>query len=152
MLYLFFRVLDKIIPAKVVHAHCDIPCGVYDPQASRYYARGIAKMVEKIQDLATPSHDAGKDEWEEYRNTMTRYIMVKEEQARKCKEELLILWTDYFKPEHLEMFSDLHDTFWQATKLCSKIKQTVDRGAVDDLMKKIDEIHDMFMRAEEAKK
>src|SRR4051812_19624580 len=100
-----------------VYAHCDVPCGMYDPTATRMAAATVLKMVQKLAEY--PEDDL---------NNRVRAIWTKEEHARKCKEELLILWTDYFKPEHLEKFPELHDTFWKAAKLCSANKQSVDEA------------------------
>lgn len=121
-----------------VYAHCDVPCGMYDPTAARMAAATVLKMVQKLGEY--PEDDL---------NNRVRAIWTKEEHARKCKEELLILWTDYFKPEHLEKFPDLHDTFWNAAKLCSKAKQTVDESVARDLVKAVDNIAHIF---EETKK
>jgi nickel superoxide dismutase len=79
-------------------------------------------------------------------------IAVKEEHAQKCKQELLILWTDYFKLEHLEMFPGLHDTFWKATKLCSKNKQEVNMETAKELLEAVEFIASMFQEAEAVKK
>lgn len=125
-----------IAPRRVVHAHCDIPCGIYDPTAAKVAADTVAKMVEKITGAS------GTDEAS--RNTFVRSVTVKEEHAQICKKELLILWSDYFKPEHLEKFPKLHDTFWKATKLCSKNKQSVDAQAAAELQAAVKEISDMF--------
>ena len=78
------------------------------------------------------------------RNTFIRSVQVKEEHAQICKKELLILWTDYFKPEHLEKYPKLHETFWKAAKLCSKNKQSVDAKAAADLQAAVKEIADIF--------
>ena len=125
-----------IAPHLVVHAHCDIPCGIYDPTAAKVAADTVAKMVEKVPAAS------GADEAS--RNTFVRSITVKEEHAQICKKELLILWTDYFKPEHLEKYPKLHETFWKAAKLCSKNKQTVDAQAATDLQAAVKEISDIF--------
>lgn len=138
-----------IFPLQTVSAHCDIPCGVYDPKSAQIAAAGVAKMVEKI--VNPPPFDAKNQESiRNYHNAMTRYVLVKEEQARKCKEELLILWTDYFKPEHLSLFPNLHDTFWKAAKLCSKNKQEVSEQAAQELVKAVDEIADIFHKSKAA--
>ena len=70
--------------------------------------------------------------------------MVKEEQAQEAKEQLLILWTDYFKPVHLEKYPNLHDTFWKAAKLCSSVKVEVSLEHANELMDAIKEIHGIF--------
>ena len=79
-----------------------------------------------------------------YINTMSRYAAIKEEEAQKCKDELLVLWTDFFKPQHLETIPDLHDTFWQAAKLCSACKVEVSAEHAQELMDAIENIHNMF--------
>jgi len=123
-------------PHTTAHAHCDIPCGIYDPSTATIAASTVAKMVEKIQGFG------GQDEAN--RNNFVRSVQVKEEHAQLCKKELLILWSDYFKPEHLEKYPKLHDTFWKAAKLCSKNKQTVDAQAAADLQAAVKEISDIF--------
>ena len=125
-----------LLRPRVAYAHCDIPCGIYDPTAAKTAADTVAKMVEKIQGFG------GADEAS--RNNFSRSVHVKEEHAQICKRELLILWTDYFKPEHLEKYPNLHDTFWKAAKLCSKNKQTVDAKAAADLQAAVKEIADIF--------
>ena len=150
MLYKFFEFLHKIHPAKEVYAHCDIPCGIYTPEPALTAAKTVAKMVEKIMNPPTVNEgDIGSVR--NFHNAMTRYVLVKEEHAQKCKQELLILWTDYFKPEHLGMFLDLHETFWKAAKLCSKNKQEVDMDAAQQLLHATEQIEEMFKKAELAK-
>lgn len=128
---------------KVAEAHCDAPCGVYDPASSRIAAEAVLSMTKKILDLQVP--DAGdRVAMAAYHNTLSRYISVKEEQAQIAKDELLILWTDYFKPVHLETYPNLHDTFWKAAKLCSACKVEVNLDHAHELMAAIKEIHEMF--------
>ena len=123
-------------PRLVAHAHCDIPCGIYDPSAAKVAADTVAKMVEKITSFtgSDPTSHAN----------FARSVAVKEEHAQICKKELLILWTDYFKPEHLEKYPKLHDTFWKTAKLCSKNKQNVDAQAATELQAAVKEISDIF--------
>ena len=99
-------------------------------------------MTKKMVTLAE-SHgsDCGSAS---YINTMSRYATIKEEEAQKCKDELLVLWTDYFKPQHLESIPDLHDTFWQAAKLCSACKVEVSEQHAQELMDAVEAIHHMF--------
>ena len=122
MIRKLLKFLDKISPAEIVYAHCDVPCGLYDTTAMLMAAATMKKMVQKMQELETPSKDATKEKWLAYKNSLTRMIMEKEEQGEICKKELLILWTDYFKQEHMGMFPNLHETFWKAAKLVSKNK------------------------------
>ena len=80
-----------------------------------------------------------------YINTMSRYAAIKEEEAQKCKDELLVLWTDFFKPQHLENHPDLHETFWMAAKLCSACKVEVSSVHAQELMDAIEEIHHLIL-------
>src|SRR5438045_4052530 len=114
------RFVSRILrPSNTVSAHCDGPCGVYDPASARIAAEAVLSMEKKLaalgdgQDLAT-------------QNTRGRFIDIKESQAEIAKHELDVLWHDYFKPEHLTAYPNLHDTFWKATKLCSKNKTESD--------------------------
>ena len=106
----------------VAEAHCDAPCGVYDPASARIAAEAVRSMTKKILDL-TPPEPGDTQAVASYLNTVGRYVAAKEEQAELAKHELLILWTDYFKPVHLEAYPDLHEVFWNAAKTCSgKVK------------------------------
>jgi nickel superoxide dismutase len=135
----FLTAIFNLLPSQTVYAHCDIPCGIYDPKPAQIAAATVLKMVQKLKEY--PEDDL---------NNRVRAIWTKEEHARKCKEEILILWTDYFKEEHLEKFPDLHDTFWKAAKLCSKNKQSVDEDAASELVKAVDHIADIFAESKKS--
>ena len=136
--------IDKLSEnLEIAEAHCDAPCGVYDPASARISAEAALSMTKKILDLQAPEGSDAKA-MANFHNTMTRYIVVKEEQAHIAKEELLILWTDYFKPVHLEKYPNLHDTFWKAAKLCSAVKVEVSLEHANELMDAIKEIHGIF--------
>ena len=141
MTYLFFNLLNRLIPAKEVFAHCDIPCGIYTPEPAQTAALTVIRMVEKLQEADI------KDV-----HGISRFTQIKEEHAQIVKEQLLILWTDYFKEEHVAMFPSLHETFWKATKLCSKVKQEVSMETAKALKTAVDEIAGIFKKAEAAKK
>ncbi len=131
--------IKTLFPAKnVVSAHCDGPCGVYDPASARIAAEAVLSMTKKILalDPGDGSHATA--------NSLSRFIAIKEEQAHLAKTELLVLWTDYFKPMHLEQYPDLHDTFWKAAKLCSAVKVEVSLEHAEELMEAINKIHTMF--------
>jgi nickel superoxide dismutase len=135
--------IKNYFPAPEVHAHCDGPCGVYDPASARITAEAVVSMTKKIIDLEVPpANDKAANI--AYQNTLSRYVAIKEEQAQKTKEDLLILWTDYFKPVHLEQYPDLHDTFWKAAKLCSACKVEVSIEHANELIEAVQKIHDMF--------
>ncbi len=145
--------LEKLIqkaretqPALEAEAHCDGPCGVYDPADARIKAEAVLSMTKKILALTPPE---GKDgaAWATYLNTLSRYVSIKEEQAHECKSQLLVLWTDFFKPQHLEATPDLHDIFWKATKLCSACKVEVSLEHAQELMDAVKNIHEIFWKA-----
>ena len=102
----------------IAEAHCDGPCGVYDPASARIAGEAVQSMTKKMIALDNPGTE-NHEQFIAYLNTMSRYAAIKEEEAQKCKDELLVLWTDFFKPQHLESTPELHNTFWQAAKLCS---------------------------------
>ena len=135
-------------PAPEVHAHCDGPCGVYDPAAARITAEAVLSMTKKILALEVPD-PSDTAATIAYQNTLSRYIAIKEEQAQKTKKDILILWTDYFKPPHVEEYPDLHDTFWKAAKLCSACKVEVSLDHANELMDAVQKIHQMFWATKE---
>ena len=133
---------NEFIQTIEASAHCDGPCGVYDPASARIAAEAVQSMTKKMVTLAeNHGSDCGTAS---YINTMSRYATIKEEEAQKCKDELLVLWTDYFKPQHLESIPDLHNTFWQAAKLCSACKVEVSEQHAQELMDAVEAIHHMF--------
>ena len=133
----------KWFPAEEISAHCDGPCGVYDPSSARIAAEAVLSMTKKMLAL-TPPQGSDTQAWASYLNTMSRYAAIKEEEGHKAKSELLVLWTDYFKPVHLEKYPNLHDTFWKAAKLCSACKVEVNLEHAEELMATIEEIHQIF--------
>ena len=138
------KVTSTIFPAtEIVEAHCDGPCGVYDPSSARIATEAVLSMTKKILALEPPANNDAKA-MAAYLNTMARYINIKEEQAHLAKTELLVLWTDYFKPVHLEAHPDLHNIFWNAAKLCSACKVEVNLDHANELMATINKIHEIF--------
>ena len=138
--------ISKHLPAVEASAHCDGPCGVYDPASARIAAEAVVSMTKKILELEAPK-DGDQKALAAYHNTLSRYVSIKEEQAAVAKNELLILWTDFFKPQHLEANPNLHETFWKAAKLCSSCKVEVSPDHCKELMDAIKAIHEMFWKA-----
>jgi len=120
-------VLRFLSPRITVRAHCDLPCGIYDPEQARIEAESCYKIVEKY---------AANDDVA----FRTRAIAIKEQRAELVKHHLDVLWHDYFKPEHLEKVPNLHDLFWQATKQVSKVKASTDIADAKRLLELIDEV------------
>jgi nickel superoxide dismutase len=123
--------MDRIAPPETVRAHCDLPCGVYDPAQARIEAQSVKACQEK--------HNGSDDH-----DFQQRAIAIKEERADLVKHHLWVLWTDYFKPEHLEKHPTLHEMFWKATKTAGETKKTNDEKVGQRLLDEIDEIAEVF--------
>ncbi|HKJ56082.1 MAG TPA: superoxide dismutase, Ni [Nitriliruptoraceae bacterium] len=123
--------LNPFRPVETVHAHCDLMCGVYYPEQARIEAESVHQSAVKYQD----SDD------EVFR---ARAIQIKEERAELVKHHLWVLWTDYFKPPHLEEYPQLHELFWNAAKAAGDAKKSVDPADGQKLLDLIDEISAIF--------
>lgn len=121
---------------KPVYAHCDLPCGVYDPAQARIEAQSVHEIMKKYDGL----DEANK----------VRAIVIKEQRAELVKQHLWVLWTDYFKPPHLEKYPDLHDLFWRATKQAGECKHHTEPAEGQKLLDLIDEIATIFWETKKA--
>ena len=131
------RVLEALNPvrqARAVYAHCDIPCGVYDPEQARIEAESCLRIIEKY-------HDSSDEVFRQ------RCIVVKEERAELAKQHIDVLWSDYYKPPvHDAEHPEMKDVFNQAAKQCSAVKHTVDKDAAQKLLQLIDQIDDFWKK------
>ena len=130
--------LSWLRPTTIARAHCDVPCGIYDPHEAVLAAKTVARMVEIIEGI-DPASTAVAD-----RNKFVRCVSVKEQHAEKVKREVQVIWSDYFKPEHLEKVPELHSKVWQLLKLAGKAKQSVDADAAAQLVAATEEFAEMF--------
>jgi nickel superoxide dismutase len=126
-------------PTLEAQAHCDLPCGVYDPAQARIEAESIKAIIAKVADSDDPDF-------------RTRAILIKEQRAELVKHHLWVLWTDYFKPPHFEKYPHLHTLVNEATKLAGAggAKGTLDADVADQLLAKIDEIAEIFWETKKA--
>ena len=127
-------------PRLEVTAHCDLPCGVYDPAQARIEAESVKAIQEKYQGNEDPVF-------------RTRAILIKEQRSELVKHHLWVLWTDYFKPPHFEKYPGLHQLFNEATKLAGGgggAKASTDPAVADKLLAKIDEIAEIFAETKKA--
>ncbi|MFT5223011.1 MAG: nickel superoxide dismutase [Glaciecola sp.] len=116
---------------ETVAAHCDLFCGVYYPEQARIEAESVKACADKY-------HASQDDVFR------ARCISIKEERAEMTKHHLWVLWTDYFKPPHLEAHPELHEMFWKATKLAGDAKKSMDAQIGQDLLDAIDAISVIF--------
>jgi nickel superoxide dismutase len=137
--------LQRMLPAEEASAHCDIPCGIYDPHAAQIAAHTVVRMMMLLKDLPKPADGASNDERDQYVAQVSRYVRTKEEHAAMCEHELMILWTDYFKPEHLDKYPNLHDIFWKTAKLTSTVKQqSLNMDAAQQLLAGCQQVAEIF--------
>lgn len=130
--------LSRLI--KPVYAHCDVPCGIYEVDTLRHAADTCHRMLEKLDEL-------GEADTPEKHNNFIRIVATKERHAQKFKDEVYILWSDYFKPEHLEKIPDLHDVLWRAAKQAGKVKQTLSKAETEKLVAAATEVSELFTRS-----
>jgi nickel superoxide dismutase len=132
---------DLLRPSRVAHAHCDLPCGVYDPAQARIEAQSVQKIQEKYNDAENQKKPS-----ETVDDFKSRALLIKEERADLVKHHLWVLWTDYFKPQHVEKFPELHELFWNATKEAGEAKRSTDPKQGQKLLDLIDEIDGVFQK------
>lgn len=131
--------LTKFFTPEIAHAHCDVPCGIYDPITAQIAALSVIRMTDQIcalkQDEAkTPS----------YLNTIARYISVKESEAEKCKHEIRIIWGDFIKAEHLEKYPQLHTIAHNIMALGGAVKQNISRDSGLKLLDEVNKFAEIF--------
>ena len=125
------QLADLIDAPRSVSAHCDLPCGIYDPAQARLEAESVKACQEKY--AASDDNDF-----------KIRAVLIKEERSDLVKHHLWVLWTDYFKPEHAEKYPDLHAMIWKATKTAGEAKKTNDAAVGQRLLDEIDAIAEVF--------
>jgi nickel superoxide dismutase len=123
--------LREWLHPREVSAHCDLPCGIYDPAQARIEAESVKACMEKYAGNNDPIF-------------RERAVAIKEERAELVKHHLWVLWTDYFKPEHLKTYPDLHTLFWDATKAAGAAKKSLDPADGQKLLDLINEIDKIF--------
>ena len=141
MLHKLVKKIDQHAHIEPVDAHCDIPCGIYDPHHALIGALTVIRMVDLI-DQHVKEHD--KIERAEFFNSMARYIAVKEEHAELVKHEIRVIWGDFIKETHAEQYPQLHGLVHKIMALGSKSRQTVDRETALHLLDAVNEFAEIF--------
>ena len=142
--------LTRWIAPRTLHAHCDIPCGIYDPHAAQIAALTVVRMDQLIAELPKPGPQTTPEERDAYVHKLSRYTTVKEEHAETCKRELRVIWGDYFTPEHAQKFPELHGLFWDAMKAASKARQDVNLQTAQTLLDNVQKIAELFWKSKGA--
>lgn len=136
MIYKLFEALDKNFAVQRASAHCDVPCGIYDPITAQIAALTVVRMVDLMHGLEA--------EGVAYQNSMSRYVLVKEEHAEKAKHEIRVIWGDYIKAQHVEQFPELHELTHKIMQFGSKSRQTADREAAVEFVENINKFAEIF--------
>lgn len=143
MVYRILAALDRKGLIEDAKAHCDIPCGIYDPITAQIAALTVVRMIDLMKDLDSKAPEKKLD----YHNSLGRYIAVKEEHAEKAKTEVRVIWGDFLKAQHLEKRPDAHALVHKIMQLGSKVRQTADREAGEQFVEAINEFAQLFWEA-----
>lgn len=140
MIHQLISALDKQFGFEEAQAHCDIPCGIYDPITAQIAAVTVVRMVDLIADWESKTGGQGKD----FEHTLGRLTTIKEEHAEKVKHEIRVIFGDYIKPAHIEKFPELPTLFHQIMMQGSKARQNIDRQAALDLVELVNKFAEAF--------
>jgi nickel superoxide dismutase len=138
MLYKALEALDRVFKFEEARAHCDIPCGIYDPHLAQVAALTVVRMVDLMAELAPKEHDAA------FFNSMSRYIAVKEEHAELVKREVRVIWGDYIKQEQINMWPELPGLVHQIMQLASKARQGANRQVALELVNCVNRFAEIY--------
>lgn len=133
------QVFSKLLPLKNVYAHCDIPCGIYDPYQAQVAAHSVLRMTQLIS-------EAKSEDPKLLAHDVARFTKVKEDHAELVKHEVRVIWGDYFKEEQLKEYPDLHALVFRIMKLASKARQHVDESAALELLSAVQEFSEIFLK------
>jgi nickel superoxide dismutase len=142
MIYKLLNAFDQKIGFETAKAHCDIPCGIYDPIVAQISALTVVRMI----DLLAAKEAEGGEKGAAFHNSVSRYVAVKEEHAEKVKAEVRVIWGDFIKAPQLEQFPELHGLVHQIMLLGSKARQSVDREAAVQLVEAVNKFAEIFWK------
>jgi nickel superoxide dismutase len=140
MIFKLFQAFDNRFGLQTASAHCDVPCGIYDPSAAQIAALTVVRMIDLMADLEAK----GGERETAYHNSMSRYISVKEEHAEKAKHEVRIIWGDYIKAQHIEKHPGVTELVHKIMQYGSKARQTTDREAALQFVEAINQFAEIF--------
>ena len=136
MIYKTIKALDKKLGFEQAKAHCDVPCGIYDPITAQISALTVVRMMDLMAAL--------EGEGVAFDNSMSRYVAVKEDHAEQAKHEVRIIWGDFISPAHVEQYPELNELVHKIMKLGSKTRQTADRAAGVEFVEAINKFAEIF--------
>lgn len=135
--------LINFLPIKTIHAHCDIPCKIYDPYPAQIAAHSVIRMTQMILELKNEGDEKA------YYSQLARLTKVKEDHAEICKHEIRVIWGDYFKPEMIEKFPEVHALVFDIMHTASKARQEIDLEAAKKLLSQVQEFAEIFFKSKD---
>lgn len=145
------RIIDRFFPPQIAYAHCDIPCGIYDPHEAQVAAHTVIRMTSMIVDLKASSDKVDFEERKRIISQVARLTKVKEEHAELVKQQIRVIWGDYFKTEHLEKYKDLHDLVFKIMKQASKVRQEINLDEARALLGNVQKFAEIFWETKDRK-
>jgi nickel superoxide dismutase len=140
------RLLDLVVPPRAVYAHCDIPCGIYDPHDAQLAALSVLRMDQLLKELPKIGPNSTPEERETYGSKLARITIVKEAHCERLKNDVRIIWGDYFTPDHVKQHPTLHETVFKIMKQVSKARQGTNTADAEELLKNVQEFAEIFWK------
>lgn len=141
------NLLLKFLPDEIAYAHCDVPCGIYDPYLAQVAAFTVIRMTQMLEEASVSSAEPPFDERKRLISQISRLTKVKEDHAEIVKHEVRVIWGDYFKAEQIEKFPEVHNLVHEIMQLGSKVKQELDLEAAKKLLSKVQEFSEIFYKS-----
>lgn len=137
MMHRLLSALDSRKPLARVSAHCDVPCAIYDPSTAQLAALSVIRFLDQIAELDGPMSLADQAK-------LSRLVREKEKHAAKVKDEVRVIWGDYFKQPQFEKYPNSHELVHQIMLAGSACKQQIDRANGEKLLELVNEFAESF--------
>lgn len=147
MFYKLIQTIDRFRPFPKAKAHCDVPCGIYDPITAQINALTVVRMMDLMAGLADGDEKAIVD----FHNSISRYVAVKEDHAEKAKHDIRVIWGDFIKDTHVEKYPELPGLVHKIMQLGSKSRQTADRANGLAFVEAINQFAEIFWAIKDIK-
>lgn len=135
MLHALLTKMDDARAFPQLSAHCDIPCGIYDPAPAQIFALSVLRYSQQIAGLTDSREDVAK---------FVRLVADKEKHTESVKHEIRIIWGDYFKEELIEKYPHIHKLTHDIMLAGSAVKQNVAIDKAEKLVALVNEFAETF--------
>jgi nickel superoxide dismutase len=139
MMHTILKNIDALVQFQTVSAHCDVPCGIYDPSTAQIASLTVIRMLDLIQELADKGDLNLSDQ-----ARLSRLVSQKEIHADNVKEEIRIIWGDYFKEAQLDQVAGIHELTHNIMMQASKCRQSIERDNGIELLKLVNQFAEGF--------